>query len=158
QLYRAGVAQEMANLAALAREVPPERTGAFAIVGARLIDGAGGRPVEDSVVTVRDGRIASVGRGKVPLPASMPVVDAKGKILLPGLWEMHTHSSGIEFGPALLAAGVTTARDCGGEFDFLVAQRRAIDAPAPRLLLAGLVDAGGIKAFGHITAETPDEG
>src|SRR5262249_44634892 len=79
-LCRAGVAQEMANLAALAREVPPERTGAFAIVGARLIDGAGGRPVEDSVVTVRDGRIASVGRGKVPLPASMPVVDAKGKI------------------------------------------------------------------------------
>ena len=30
--------------------------------------------------------------------------------------------------------------------------------PTPRLLLAGLVDAGGIKAFGHVTAETPDEG
>ena len=40
QLYRSGVAQEMANLAALAREVPPERTGAFAITGARLVDGA----------------------------------------------------------------------------------------------------------------------
>jgi imidazolonepropionase-like amidohydrolase len=158
QLYRAGVAQEMANLAALAREVPPERTGAFAIVGARLIDGTGRTPVEDAVVTVRNGRIAAVGRGKVSLPAGMPVVDAKRKTLIPGLWEMHTHYSGIEFGPALLAAGVTTARDCGGEFDFLLAQRRAIDAPAPRLLLAGLVDAGGIKAFGHVTAETPEEG
>jgi imidazolonepropionase-like amidohydrolase len=158
QLYRAGVAQEMANLAALAREVPPERTGAFAIVGARLIDGTGSVPVEEAVVTVRDGRIAAVGRSKVPLPSGMTVVDAKGKTLIPGLWEMHTHYSGIEFGPALLAAGVTTARDCGGEFDFLIAQRRAVDAPAPRLLLAGLVDAGGIKAFGHITAETPEEG
>jgi imidazolonepropionase-like amidohydrolase len=71
---------------------------------------------------------------------------------------MHTHYSGVEFGPALLAAGITTARDCGGEFDFLVAQRTAANVPAPRLLLAGLVDAGGPKAFGHVTAETPEEG
>jgi len=91
----------------------------------------------------------------------MPVFDAKGQTLLPGLWEMHTHYSGVEFGPALLAAGVTTARDCGGEFDYLVAQRDAIEkngALGPRLLLAGLVDAGGLKAFGHVTAETPEEG
>ncbi len=74
---------------------------------------------------------------------------------------MHTHYSGVEFGPALLAAGITTARDCGGEFEYLVAQRDAIEkrrALGPRLLLAGLVDAGGLKAFGHVTAETPDEG
>ena len=60
----------------------------------------------------------------------MAVVDAKGQMLLPGLWEMHTHFSGVEFGPALLAAGVTTARDCGGEFDFLVAQRDAVEKHA----------------------------
>jgi imidazolonepropionase-like amidohydrolase len=74
---------------------------------------------------------------------------------------MHTHFSGVEFGPALLAAGITTARDCGGEFDYLVAQRDAVEkgvAVSPRLLLAGLVDAGGLKAFGHVTAETPEQG
>jgi imidazolonepropionase-like amidohydrolase len=156
QLYRAGVAQEMANLGALAREVRPERTGIFAIVGARLVDGTGSAPVDDSVVIVRDGRIAAAG--KVPVPRGMMVVDAKGQTLLPGLWEMHTHYSGVEFGPALLASGITTARDCGGELDFLVAQRRAPDVPSPRLLLAGLVDTGGLKAFGHVTAETPEEG
>ena len=32
------------------------------------------------------------------------------------------------------------------------------NAIGPRLLLAGLVDAGGIRAFGHVTAETPDDG
>jgi imidazolonepropionase-like amidohydrolase len=156
QLYRTGVAQEMANLGALSREVPPERAGAFAIAGARLIDGTGAAPVENAAVIVRDGRI--VAAGKVAIPKGMEVVDAKGQTLLPGLWEMHTHYSGVEFGPALLAAGITTARDCGGEFDFLVAQRRAPNVPAPRLLLAGLVDAGGLKAFGHVTAETPEEG
>jgi imidazolonepropionase-like amidohydrolase len=162
QLYRSGVSQEMADLAAIGRAVRPERTGAFAIVGARLVDATGAAPVEDSVVIVRAGRIAAAGaRGIVAVPRGMAIVDAKGKTLLPGLWEMHTHFSGVEFGPALLAAGITTARDCGGEFDYLVAQRDAIEkhnAIGPRLLLAGLVDAGGVKAFGHVTAETPEEG
>ena len=162
QLYRSGVAQEMADLAAIGHEVPAERTGAFAIAGARLVDATGAPPVEDSVVIVRGGRIVAAGpRAAATVPRGMAVVDAKGKTLLPGLWEMHTHFSGIEFGPAQLAVGITTARDCGGEFDYLVAQRDAVEkhnAIGPRLLLAGLVDAGGINAFGHVTAETPEEG
>jgi imidazolonepropionase-like amidohydrolase len=162
QLYRSGVAQEMADLVAIGRQVPAERTGGFAIVGGTLVDATGAAPVEDSVVIVRDGRIAAAGpRGTIAIPRGMAVVDAKGLTLLPGLWEMHTHFSGVEFGPALLAAGITTARDCGGEFDYLVAQRDAVEkrsALGPRLVLAGLVDAGGVKAFGHVTAETPDEG
>ena len=157
QLYKSGVAQEMADLDSLTRAVPPEHTGAFAITGARLMDGT-----EDSAVIVRNGRIAAVGpRASVTIPRGMATIDATGKTLPPGLWEMHTHFSGIEFGPALLGTGITTARDCGGEFDYLVAQRDAVEkhnALGPRLLLAGLVDAGGLKAFGHVTAETPDEG
>jgi imidazolonepropionase-like amidohydrolase len=162
QLYGRGVAQEMADLDNIGRQVPPGHTGAFAIAGARLIDATGAAPVEDSVVIVRAGRIVAAGpRNAIKIPQGIAVVDAKGKTLLPGLWEMHTHYSGVEFGPALLAAGITTARDCGGEFDYLVAQRNAPEknnAIGPRLLLAGLVDAGGLKAFGHVTAETPEEG
>jgi imidazolonepropionase-like amidohydrolase len=161
QLYRAGVSQQMADLAALGRQVAPEKTGAYAIVGATLIDATGRPPITGSVVIVREGRIAAAGAGAdVNVPRGMPVLDGKGKTLLPGLWEMHTHFSGVEFGPALLAAGITTARDCGGEFDYLVAQRDAAarGGLSPRLVLAGLVDAGGLKAFGHVTAETPEEG
>ena len=157
QLYKSGVAQEMADLDAITRAVRPEHTGIFAIAGARLMDGT-----ENSVVIVRNGRIAAVGpRAAIAIPRGMATIDATGKTLLPGLWEMHTHFSGVEFGPALLGTGITTARDCGGEFDYLVAQRDAVEihnALGPRLLLAGLVDAGGLKAFGHVTAETPDEG
>lgn len=160
-LFRSGVAQEMADLGELRKAAPPERSGAFVISGAKLIDATGAAPVNDSVVVVRDGKIAAAGaRDRVPIPPDLPVIDGRGKTLLPGLWEMHIHYSGVEFGPALLAAGITTARDCGGEFDYLVAQRDANEgnAPGPRLLLAGLVDAGGLKAFGHVTAETPGEG
>ena len=162
ELYRAGVAQEMADLNALGKLSPPVQTGDYAIAGATLIDATGAPPIPDSVVVVRDGRIAAAGpRASVAVPRGLTIVDGKGRTLLPGLWEMHTHASGVEFGPASLASGITTMRDCGGEFDFLVAMRNAIDkqmAVGPRMLLAGLVDAGGLKAFGHVTAESPDEG
>ncbi len=161
QLFGAGVAEQMRILAAFEREVPPVRTGAFAIAGATLFEATGRAPVPDSVVIVRDGRIAAAGpRNTTVIPKGMDVIDASGQTLLPGLWEMHTHYSGVEFGPAYLAAGVTTARDCGGEFDFLVAARDAIDkrhALGPRLLLAGLVDAGGPAGFGAVFADTPED-
>jgi imidazolonepropionase-like amidohydrolase len=165
-LYRSGVRQEMVNLRGLAKIAGPERMDHFAIAGATLIDATGAAPLKDSVVIVRSGRIVTAGsRERVQVPHGIPVIDGQGKTLLPGLWEMHIHYSGVEFGPALLAAGITTARDCGGEFDYLVAQREANERNAnerssigPRLLLAGLVDAGGLKAFGHVTAESPEEG
>ena len=160
-LVRSGVRQEMVDLDALGRRVRPEARGVFAITGARLIDGRGGPPVEDATVLVREGRVAAVGsRAAVRIPRGVRVVDARGLSLLPGLWEMHVHYSGVEFGPALLAAGVTTARDCGGEFGFLTAVRARIAAGAlgPRLLLAGLVDSGGPLAFGAVDVETPAAG
>ena len=46
QLYRSGVAQEMANLDAIGRQVPPERPARFAIAGATLVDATGAAPVE----------------------------------------------------------------------------------------------------------------
>ena len=159
QLVHSGVRQEMLDLAELDRQVPPEMQGTYAIVGARLIDGTGKAPLENATVVVRDGRIAAAGTE--PAPAGMPVVHAEGKSLLPGLWEMHTHYSGVEFGPALLAAGVTTARDCGGELEFLTSVRRKIDkehALGPKLLLAGLVDSGGPLAFGNVDVNSAAEG
>jgi imidazolonepropionase-like amidohydrolase len=161
ELEHSGVQQEMLDLDDLDREVPAVARGTFAIVGARLIDGTGAPPVEHSVVMVREGRITAAGSaGTVKVPAGMRVIHAEGRSLLPGLWEMHVHYSGVEFGPALLAAGVTTARDCGGEFEFLTTVRNKIDkdhALGPRLLLAGLIDSGGPLAFGYVDVKTPAE-
>ncbi len=159
QLVHSAVEQEMLDLATLTRAVPPEMQGTYAIVGARLIDGTGAPPLENATVVIRNGRIAAAGLQ--PAPAGMRVIHAEGESLLPGLWEMHTHYSGVEFGPALLAAGITTARDCGGEFEFLTTVRRKINGDhelGPRLLLAGLIDSGGPLAFGLVNANSPAEG
>lgn len=162
ELAHSGVQQEMLDLADLDQQVPPVAEGAFAIVGARLIDGTGAPAVENSVVVVRAGRIVAAGAtGTVTLPAGMRVIHATGKSLLPGLWEMHAHYSGVEFGPAFLAAGITTVRDCGGEPEFLTTLRKKIDedhALGPKLLLAGLIDSGGPLAFGSVVVNTPAEG
>ena len=160
-LVRSGVRQEMLDLADLQRGVPVQAQINFAIVGARLIDGTGAVPAENATVIVRNNRIAAVGGSSLPVPRGSKIVHAEGKSLLPGLWEMHSHYSGVEFGPALLAAGVTTARDCGGELLFLTTVRRAIDehyALGPRLLLAGLIDSDPVLGFGEVNAETPEQG
>jgi imidazolonepropionase-like amidohydrolase len=74
---------------------------------------------------------------------------------------MHAHFAQVEYGPAYLAAGVTTARDCGEEFEFITAARDLINdhgGLGPRLLLAGLVDGSGTGTFGVNWADTPEQG
>jgi len=151
----------MSALAELSRQIPGSRTTTLAIVGATLIDGTGAPPLADAAVVVQNGRIKAAGpRTKVRIPKGAKVVDAKGKFLLPGLWDMHAHFEQVEWGPIYLAAGVTTVRDCGNEFDFItsvrdaIAQRRGL---GPRLLLAGFVDGTGPLAIGTARADTPDQ-
>jgi len=155
------VRDRVADLETLTRGVPLLKSGTYALVGATIIDGTGHPPVADGVVVVREGRIADVGaREQVALPADIATVNVAGKTIAPGLWDMHTHVTQVEWAPVYLAAGVTTVRDMGNEFEFITALRDAIDAGralGPRLLLAGLVDGGGANAFGVVYAATPDE-
>ncbi len=148
------------DLYALARDVRPVHEGDYAIVGARLIDGTGAPAVDDATVVVRDGRIAGAGaRASVAIPKGIAVVDARGKTMIPGLWDMHVHFEQVEWPAAQLAAGVTTARDVGNELELAVALRDAIRdgrALGPRMLLAGLVD-GAPDGLGVQLAGTPDE-
>ncbi|HMG33529.1 MAG TPA: amidohydrolase family protein [Blastocatellia bacterium] len=151
----------MAVLAEMARRISPARKGALAIVGATLVDGTGRPPINDSVIVIENDRIISAGpRKSVKVPAGARVIDAKGKTVLPGLWEMHAHFEQVEWGPIYLAAGVTTCRDVGNEFEFITSVRDAIQAGrglGPRMLLAGIVDGDGPSALGVIRANTPEQ-
>lgn len=151
----------ISDLENLTRQVPLLKSGTYAMVGATIVDATGRPPIADGVVVVRDGRIGDVGaRGDVVIPADVATVDVAGKTIVPGLWDMHTHVTQIEWAPVYLAAGVTTVRDMGNEFAFITALRDAIDsrrAAGPRLLLAGLVDGGGPNAFGTEYAATAEE-
>ncbi|MBZ5626536.1 MAG: amidohydrolase family protein, partial [Acidobacteriia bacterium] len=57
-----------------------------AIVGAVLIDGAGGPPLTNSVVLVGAGRIRAAGpHSSIPIPAEADKIDGAGKFLVPAL-------------------------------------------------------------------------
>jgi hypothetical protein len=162
QLIRAAIGDRMKELSSARADLPALANGAYAIAGATLIDGTDAPPVPDAVVIVRDGKIAAAGpRSQVAVPQGMRMIDAHGSSLLPGLWEMHAHFAQVEWGPAYLAAGVTSARDCGGEFEFITAVRDLIESGkglGPRLVLAGLVDRSGTGTFGVNWADTPEQG
>ncbi|MGC2474486.1 MAG: amidohydrolase family protein [Candidatus Sulfotelmatobacter sp.] len=157
---RAG-ADNMSALADISKGIPGSHSTTIAIVGATLIDGTGAAPVADSAVVIKDGRIKAVGpRSRVKIPKNANVVDAKGKFLLPGLWDMHAHFEQVEWGPIYLAGGVTTVRDCGNEFEFITAVRDAIAQNrglGPRLLLAGIVDGTGPMALSVQRVDTPEQ-
>jgi imidazolonepropionase-like amidohydrolase len=157
---RAG-ADGMAALASMSKDVSASSNSTIALVGGTLIDGTGSASVADSTVLIEKGRIAAVGpRSKVKIPKHATEIDVHGKTILPGLWDMHAHFEQVEWGPVYLAAGVTTVRDCGNEFEFITAVRDAIAngrGLGPRLLLAGVVDGSGKYSLGVQTVDTPEQ-
>lgn len=121
----------------------------LAITHVTLIDATGAAPKPDMTVFVAGEEIAAIGPSKsISLPSGTKTVDATGKFLIPGLVDMHAHLTGAseptgsrEFIlPLLLANGITTVRDMGGDLDSLVALRREIESgqlQAPRIFFAG---------------------
>ena len=59
-------------------------TKKMAIVGAKLIDGKGGAPVEHSIVLIEGATFVKVGsQTSVPLPKDVEIVDGMGKTIEP---------------------------------------------------------------------------
>jgi imidazolonepropionase-like amidohydrolase len=157
---RAG-ADGMSALAEISKGISGSRASTIAIVGGTLIDGTGAAPVPDAAVVIHNGRIIAAGpRSKIKIPRHANVVDAHGKTILPGLWDMHAHFEQVEWGPIYLAAGVTTVRDCGNEFEFITAVRDAIaqgHGLGPRILAAGIVDGTSTYTLGVEHVDTPEQ-
>ena len=154
-------ADNMAALADFAKGISGSHAETLALVGGTLIDGSGNAAIPNSAVLVAKGRIVLVGpRSKVRIPKTAKVIDVHDRTILPGLWDMHAHFEQVEWGPIYLAAGVTTVRDCGNEFEFVTAVRDAIAASrglGPRILAAGMVDGSGNRAIGIERVDTPEQ-
>lgn len=79
-----------------------------------VVDPASGKVLPDVTVLVRGDRITDVGRG-VRIGEGARIVDLRGKFLIPGLADMHTHANAEGIDTALnVANGVTTVRDMAG--------------------------------------------
>ncbi len=134
----------------------------LALIGGTLIDGTGAAPVPDATIVIRGGRIVAAGaRARVQVPRGARVIDTRGATMLPGLWDMHAHYAQVEWGPIYLASGITTVRDVGNQFTFLLGARQALNRDhglGPRLLSAGIIDGDGPNAIGLSRAGTPADG
>jgi imidazolonepropionase-like amidohydrolase len=113
-----------------------------------IVDVTTGRTHPHSRVAISASRIVGVGSiGDVPAPPRAKRIDGRGLFLIPGLWDMHTHSLwGPEavrtFLPAYVANGVTGIRDMGGRLDIMRAVRDSIRsglALVPRIHAAGVI-------------------
>ena len=64
-----------------------------ALIGARIIDGSGASPLEDSTLLIAaDGRIAAIGRNSaIRIPPDANRIDMAGKTIMPGLINAHGH-------------------------------------------------------------------
>lgn len=92
-----------------------ETGGVLVFRDARVFDGA--QVLPRATVLVRNGRIAALGP-QVQAPDGARIIDARGKTLLPGLIDSHTHVFGPEVLRAALVFGVTTeiCNDLAGLF------------------------------------------
>jgi imidazolonepropionase-like amidohydrolase len=139
-----------------------------AIVGARLIDGTGLIPVDDAVVVVDWDRIRAAGaRALVQILRGAAIVDARGKVLMQGLVDVHCHINHPaddmkQYWLAQLRWGVTTMRSAGNdkpETIPLVRQTRAGEFLAPRSYTAGqgFNVSGPYPGAPTFTPKTPEE-
>lgn len=101
--------------------VPPVPGALLVLTGVTVIDPTPGAPSRpNQTILIIDGRIVSVGPPEsVHSSAGAPVVNARGKFAIPGLWDMHVHfmNTGPSALPLLLAHGVTSVREMGGFID-----------------------------------------
>jgi hypothetical protein len=122
----------------------PDRGAAFE--NARIWDAAREGPIAGQTILILGDTIQAIGEsGSVAIPRGIETIDAAGKLLMPGLWDMHTHVGDLD-GILNLAAGVTTVRDMANDLDKVMALQRAWEegrAVGPRLILSGFIDGPG---------------
>jgi imidazolonepropionase-like amidohydrolase len=138
-----------------------------------VVDVTGGPVQPHRSVIVRGNRIIGVVANEVVDKApdkSGPVIDGRGKFLIPGLWDMHVH---MVFGdwfprakeitlPLFIANGITGVRDMGGELEVLERWRQETVTDAmigPRIVMAGpMLDGPKPRFPSSIAIKTPEDG
>ncbi|MFN2510568.1 MAG: amidohydrolase family protein [Pyrinomonadaceae bacterium] len=129
----------------------------FVLTHVTVIDLTGTPPKSDMTVVITDNRIVALGRsGVVSVPQNARIIDATGKFLIPGLWDMHTHTNWNrksreveeQFFPLFIANGVTGIREMGSLFSIERFNRwRAASAAdkllAPRIVVGKMVAGPG---------------
>lgn len=90
----------------------------LALTHVTVIDATGGPLKPDFTVVINGNRITGIGDAKsIHVPQGSDVVDATGKFLIPGLWDIHVHWYIKDYLPLFIANGVTGIRQMWGNAD-----------------------------------------
>jgi len=142
------------------------KAGTVAIVGGTIIDGNGGKPIQDGVILITDKRIAAIGNRTLAIPVQAKKIDARGKYVIPGLMDANVHlvlddkmtetlirhegrydELAVEAAQIALKGGVTSVFDTWGPREPLIKARDKINSGAQkgaRIYLAGnIIGLGG---------------
>jgi len=161
ELYKVQEQVQSERAAALAKQLTHHPDGDLVIRNVTVFDSVNAKAVPSQRVTVRGEHIVSVeAESDQATAANTQVIDGSGKMLLPGLWDMHQH-----FFPDLaafdIASGITTARDLGNSIDELTKLRKHIEQGeqiGPRIIPAGFIDGPGpFEGPVKVLAATPEE-
>jgi imidazolonepropionase-like amidohydrolase len=130
----------------LARSLAHKPAKSLAFTHARLFDSEAATSTSGQTVVITGNKITAVGAdGSTQIPAGAEVIDAKGKTLMPGLWDMHVHVQPND-GLLHMANGVTTVRDLANDTEDLMKTRGRFDQGTeigPRVIMAGFIDGRG---------------
>lgn len=114
------------------------------------------RVLRDRALTVVDGVISSIAAQSPHLPGAT-IIDGMGGYLIPGMADMHVHSSTSRDMKLFLANGVTTVLNMGGAsttfVDQIVPKVNRGELPGPHVYLGLRVD--GTPEFGQLVVATP---
>jgi imidazolonepropionase-like amidohydrolase len=150
------------------------QSGATSFRHATLIDGNGGTPILDATVVVSGNEIVYAGSDS-DAPKGGKVVDCRGKFIIPGLWDMHTHVDDPEllelnpkkeekaqWLPLFVLNGVTAIREMAGDLDLMKDFRSRIgkkELLGPRMWFGGpLVDGPQPMWPESIAVDSPEKG
>jgi Amidohydrolase family len=135
-----------------------------AITHVTAIDVERGTATADLTVLIDGSRITAIGpTATTPTPSTARIIDARGRYLIPGLWDMHVHTvvpTGRQLLGLYVANGVTGVRDMGGDFATIQRWRSEIASGAlvgPRIVAAGPYLEGHASPIAHIEVHTPDD-
>lgn len=109
--------KRIALLATLLIMMGDARAQSLAFTNVSVVDVSEGIVRSEMTVIVKGDRITGVGKADLlEIPAGATIIDGSGKYLIPGLWDMHTHTSSIPitrdiFFPLFIANGVTGIRN-----------------------------------------------
>lgn len=129
-------------LADLQRRLSHPLRGTTLVRNARVFDSESATLGAGSDLLIENGRIISISSVSHEQASIDHVIDAGGRILLPGLFDMHGHIDEWQ-GGLHLAAGVTTVRDMGNDnasLQELIADERAGRALSPSIVAAGFLE------------------